>query len=331
MRFADAVLASATGLMTRSLGQEWGVVTDCEDPERRGRVRVRAAWHRPGQQTDWIERLGGGGNGYGESGGVPQAGELVALHFAQGNQHQPLYTQASWTPGGRGPLGSVPATLPPELETQPAHRPEDGKFKVWFWRSLAGFLLRVGEGLDWLTFRSPKGYALDLEHDVPVGGMDKDAAVTPSPYHRLRLTTPSGHTLLFHEHDPGDRNDVTLTHRSGMRVELKEKPLSQERTVTVALDGLTLEIRKKPGVAYLDLRDEAGQRVKLDAVATTLTLVSPGVVQVDAPSVLLGSAGDYRPVARLGDAVTASGTDSRSDTVTVTGTITSASAKVHSS
>lgn len=315
MRFSDLLREGMTELDASTSGSGWGVVTDNDDPKGQGRLRLRLPWHRLDQSSDWVPRLGGGGNNYGETGSVPQEGELVSLSYPRGNLHQPYWTRGVWTEGGKGPNGHVPVNLPPHLQkdaailSNPTHKPEKGRFKIWFWRSLAGFFLHVGEGLDWLHFRSPKGFDLKLEHDVPVNGKDKTAAQSNLPYHHLLLTTPTGHTLESTEWAANDQNELRMTHTAQMGVQLLEKPTSGSREVNVTLGTMSLRLKIAPGIQTVSLSDGAGEMFTLDALAhkawltagTEVNVTAP-TVNVVSPNVNLGGAGG-RPVARVGDMV----------------------------
>lgn len=304
---ADFLHEESSYGQTTTAGNEWGVVTDNEDPDQMGRVRVRMSWHRKDQQSDWIPRQGGGGGNYGETGSIPQEGELVSICYTRGNLHQPHWTPSHWTKGGSGPRGNVPASLPPhltpgsELFSVPTHKPQAGKFKIWFWRSLSGFFLHIGEGLDWLHFKTPKGFDLKLEHDVEVGGKAKTAAHANLPYHHLKLTTPTGHSIETTEWTPGDLSQFQIDHSGGMRVELTQHPQTGQKDIKVTLGGLQLWLRDAPGTRFAQLSDGAGETLKLDAVNHISSLTASGVITIDAPSILLAGGGP--PVARVGDLI----------------------------
>jgi hypothetical protein len=103
-----------THLDPRLLGAHLGSVTDRDDPEGLGRVRVRipglvepeSAWAWP------LGTVGGGGDGCGFF-AIPPVGANVVVWFAGGDVDVPLYAAAAWpSPDGR-------SEVPPEGQAGP--------------------------------------------------------------------------------------------------------------------------------------------------------------------------------------------------------------------
>ncbi|MCD0156007.1 hypothetical protein [Deinococcus sp. 6GRE01] len=125
---------------------------------------------------------------------------------------------------------------------------------------------------------------------------------------------------------------IRVTDAAGQSVELWAQE-GQERIRATDRAGQTLLLDATKGAERVTLTDKAGQGLTLDPVGLTVTLKSTGTlninatntVNVTAPTVRLNGAA---AVARVGDSVQVSGVDSRGDTFTANGTITSGSPTV---
>ncbi len=101
---------------TRLLGMYLGYVTQREDPEQLGRVRVCI----PGvlePESAWAWPLGTSGGGSRNRGlfAVPEKGAEVAVFFNQGNVDAPHYLAAQWgKPGGESELPEEAQKTPPD-------------------------------------------------------------------------------------------------------------------------------------------------------------------------------------------------------------------------
>jgi uncharacterized protein involved in type VI secretion and phage assembly len=100
---------------TRLLGMYLGYVTERDDPEQLGRVRVCI----PGvlePASAWAWPLGTGGGGSKNRGlfAVPEQGAEVAVFFNQGNVDAPHYLAAHWgKPGGESEVPEEARSTPP--------------------------------------------------------------------------------------------------------------------------------------------------------------------------------------------------------------------------
>ncbi len=101
----------------RRFGLHIGYVTDREDPERLGRVRVCI----PGliePESAWAFPLGGAGGGSKDTGffAVPEIDAEVGVFFNQGDVHAPpYYLAAHWgKPGGKSEVPEEAQAFPPD-------------------------------------------------------------------------------------------------------------------------------------------------------------------------------------------------------------------------
>ncbi len=101
---------------TRLLGMYLGYVTQRDDPEQLGRVRVCI----PGvlePESAWAWPLGTSGGGSKNRGlfAVPEKGAEVAVFFNQGNADAPHYLAAHWgKPGGETEVPEEARKTPPD-------------------------------------------------------------------------------------------------------------------------------------------------------------------------------------------------------------------------
>jgi hypothetical protein len=101
---------------SRLLGMYLGYVTQRDDPEQLGRVRVCI----PGvlePESAWAWPLGTSGGGSRNRGlfAVPEQGAEVAVFFNQGNVDAPHYLAAHWgKPGGESELAEEARKTPPD-------------------------------------------------------------------------------------------------------------------------------------------------------------------------------------------------------------------------
>jgi len=101
---------------TRLLGMYVGYVTNRDDPERLGRVRVCI----PGvlePESAWAWPLGTGGGGSKDCGlfAVPEEGAEVAVFFNQGDVDAPYYLAGNWgRPNGESEVPEEAQVSPPD-------------------------------------------------------------------------------------------------------------------------------------------------------------------------------------------------------------------------
>jgi hypothetical protein len=90
----------------------WGIVTNNNDPEKRGRVKANIVGFSQSEST-WIEQVGapgGGGNSRGMW-AIPQEGSTILVGFILGDIDSPYYLPGPWptdlAPGNNDPKNLV--------------------------------------------------------------------------------------------------------------------------------------------------------------------------------------------------------------------------------
>lgn len=73
-----------------------GIVTDSQDPQNQGRVKVKYPWLDDSQASDWVRvamPMAGGGRGFQF---VPEVGDEVVVCFQHGDMHMAVIVGALW-------------------------------------------------------------------------------------------------------------------------------------------------------------------------------------------------------------------------------------------
>lgn len=100
----DAVVRLSQAVAERRFGKFRGIVTDNQDPDKRGRVRVRVPAVLGDQESDWALPCFpyGGGASYGWF-MVPKNDAQVWVEFEEGDINRPIWTGVFWQDGGDVP------------------------------------------------------------------------------------------------------------------------------------------------------------------------------------------------------------------------------------
>ncbi|WP_327368812.1 VgrG-related protein [Streptomyces sp. NBC_01217] len=244
----------------RCAGLVNGTVTDTQDPEGSGRVKVRFPWLSDEYASDWARTAQSGGTSGGEA-FIPEVGDEVLVGFEHGHLDRPyvlagLYNgkdRPSQGSGGAGsassggaPAGGAPATGSSSRTSGP-QAPGDGLVDPTTGavnrRSLAS---RSGNQLELLDgANGPQGVRLltgdgklkiDLDRRGTVIVINSDGSVTIEAKQQVSIRAVHGVAL-----DGGQGtlelsgDSVTLTSRSGVRVDggTGEVKLSTGGTVDV--------------------------------------------------------------------------------------------------
>ncbi|HEU0013465.1 MAG TPA: phage baseplate assembly protein V [Longimicrobium sp.] len=106
-QFLDLVLPPQGSAAARPCGVVTAVVTNNQDPEKLGRVRLRYPWLSDEQESDWA-RVGMPAAGPGRGLWLPpEVGDEVLVVFAQGDQRFPYVVGALWNQNAPPPEASA--------------------------------------------------------------------------------------------------------------------------------------------------------------------------------------------------------------------------------
>ncbi|TRV80681.1 VgrG-related protein [Streptomyces sp. 130] len=210
----------ASGSGPRWAGLVSGTVTDTQDPEGSGRVKVRFPWLSDEYASDWARTAQSGGTGGGEA-FIPEVGDEVLVGFEQGHLDRPyvlagLYNGKDRPGGGAGGAGAPDAPGGGDLVD-----PTTGAVNRRAFASRSGNqleLLDAADGPQGVRLRTGDGkLTIDLDRRGTAVVISSDGSVTIEAKEQVSVTAAKGVCL-----DAGrgelklTGESVTLTSRDGL-------------------------------------------------------------------------------------------------------------------
>ncbi|MFB8212062.1 VgrG-related protein [Streptomyces sp. NPDC056010] len=272
--------AGASGSGPRWAGLVSGTVTDTQDPEGSGRVKVRFPWLSEEYASDWARTAQSGGTGGGEA-FIPEVGDEVLVGFEQGHLDRPYVLAGLYNgkdrPGGGGGGGGTPGAsgAPGTPGASDAGGgdlvdPTTGAVNRRAFASKSGNqleLLDAANGPQGVRLRTGDGkLTIDLDRRGTAVVINSDGSVTIEAKEQVSVTAAKGVSL-----DAG-RGELTLT---GESVTLTSRN-------GVALNGGTGKVALSTDGAV----EVHGGQVTVDGSRRT-DLKSGGSVSVNAPMIQL--------------------------------------------
>ncbi|NEC69814.1 VgrG-related protein [Streptomyces sp. SID9727] len=206
--------SGASGSGPRWSGLVSGTVTDTQDPEGSGRVKVRFPWLSDEYASDWARTAQSGGTGGGEA-FIPEVGDEVLVGFEQGHLDRP-YVLAGLYNGKDRPGGSAPGASgtpgAPDAAGGDLVDPTTGAVNRRAFASKSGNqleLLDAANGPQGVRLRTGDGkLTIDLDRRGTAVVINSDGSVTIDAKEQVSVTAAKGVSL-----DAG-RGDLTLTGES---------------------------------------------------------------------------------------------------------------------
>lgn len=275
--------SGGSGAGGRCAGLVSGTVTDTQDPEGSGRVKVRFPWLSDEYASDWARTAQSGGTGGGEA-FIPEVGDEVLVGFEHGHLDRPYVLAGLYNgqdrPGGgggagaAGPAGSgaagAGAGAPGGGTGGELVDPTSGAVNRRAFASRSGNqleLLEAANGPQGVRLRTGDGkLTIDLDRKGTAIVINSDGSVTIEAKERVSIRAADGVAL-----DAGSGalelagDSVTLTSRSG-----------------VAVDGGNGKVALSSG-GSVEVR---GGQVTVDGTRRT-DIRSGGPVSVNAPMIKL--------------------------------------------
>ncbi|MEU9204964.1 VgrG-related protein [Streptomyces sp. NPDC048332] len=252
----------------RCSGLVSGTVTDTQDPEGSGRVKVRFPWLSDEYASDWARTAQSGGTGGGEA-FIPEVGDEVLVGFEHGHLDRP-YVLAGLYNGKDRPGGGAPAPGGTPAEGGDLVDPTTGAVNRRAFASKSGNqleLLDAADGPQGVRLRTGDGkLTIDLDRRGTAVVINSDGSVTIEAKEQVSVKAAKGVAL-----DAGrgalelTGDSVTVTSRSG-----------------VALDGGNGGVALSTGGAV----EVRGGQVTVEGTQRT-DVRSGGSVAVDAPMITL--------------------------------------------
>ncbi|MCX4675626.1 VgrG-related protein [Streptomyces sp. NBC_01433] len=218
---------------SRCAGLVSGTVTDTQDPEGSGRVKVRFPWLSDEYASDWARTAQSGGTGGGEA-FIPEVGDEVLVGFEHGHLDRPYVLAGLYNGkdrpggGGSGASGSdAPGGAPSGSGTGGGGElvdPTSGAVNRRAFASKSGNqleLLDAANGPQGVRLRTGDGkLTIDLDRKGTAIVINSDGSVTIEAEEQVSITAAKGVAL-----DAGRGalelagDSVTLTSRSGVSVD----------------------------------------------------------------------------------------------------------------
>ncbi|MFI7361550.1 VgrG-related protein [Streptomyces sp. NPDC050149] len=263
--------AAASGGGGRCAGLVSGTVTDTQDPEGSGRVKVRFPWLSDEYASDWARTAQSGGTGGGEA-FIPEVGDEVLVGFEHGHLDRPYVLAGLYNgkdrPGGGG--GGAPAAGGTPADGGDLVDPTTGAVNRRAFASKSGNqleLLDAANGPQGVRLRTGDGkLTIDLDRRGTAVVINSDGSVTIEAKEQVSVKAARGVAL-----DAGSGaleltgDSVTVTSRSG-----------------VALDGGNGKVALSTGGAV----EVQGGQVTVNGTQRT-DVKSGGSVAVNAPMITL--------------------------------------------
>ncbi|MFE6766909.1 VgrG-related protein [Streptomyces sp. NPDC057689] len=261
--------SGAAGGGPRWSGLVSGTVTDTQDPEGSGRVKVRFPWLSEEYASDWARTAQSGGTGGGEA-FIPEVGDEVLVGFEQGHLDRPYVLAGLYNGKDRPGGGGAGASTPEAPGGGDLVDPTTGAVNRRAFASRSGNqleLLDAANGPQGVRLRTGDGkLTIDLDRRGTAVVINSDGSVTIEAKERVSVTAAKGVAL-----DAGrgeltlTGESVTLTSRNGVALN------GGNGKVALSTDG-TVEVH--------------GGQVTLDGTRRT-DVKSGGSVSVNAPMIQL--------------------------------------------
>jgi phage protein D len=232
------------------------IVTDTNDPEQLGRVKLKYPWMDDGQESWWarIASVGGGG----ESGliAVPHVDDEVLVAFEQGDFNRPYVLGGLWNAKDKPPPDSIGA-------------PQGEIPMVRAWRSRTGHYINMFDNADnKVEIATAGGHTITLD--------DKNKEIV--------VTSPGGMSLTVDD----NAKSVTLKSAGDVTIESKGN-MSLNSTGDMKLNAtknMTLEAKLNMTVKGLQLAAEGKTKAELKGLTvsvngSTLTEIKGALVKIN--------------------------------------------------
>lgn len=210
----DAEIAAPQGSTGRQIGVAIGIVTNIEDPDNLGRVRVKFPWFSEDDESGWarVATLMAGK----ERGSLflPEVDDEVLVAFEHGDMRKPYVIGALW---------NGVDVLPPEFTN-------DGKNNVRFIKSRSGHLIKLDD-----TDGSEKIEVIDKSGKNSIVIDTKENTITITTDKDLVLKAPQGKISLTAK-EVELKSSAALTVEAGSEMNIKTSATLNVKGATVNIN-----------------------------------------------------------------------------------------------
>jgi uncharacterized protein involved in type VI secretion and phage assembly len=194
------------------------IVSNIQDPEKLGRIKVTFPWLSEESETDWVRVLSFYAGSETGAFFLPEVGDEVLVIFQKGNINAPYVIGSLWSSKAK----------PPESN-------DDGKNNIKIFKSRAGHTITFNDDTETqkakLEIKSGSGHTITLD-DAPGG-------------EKIEIKDKSGNNKISFD---ATQNSITI--ESSMKLDIKAPTINIEAQTALNLKGAMLKVESS-GIAEI--------------------------------------------------------------------------------
>jgi phage protein D len=208
-----------------------GVVSDCRDPEKQGRVRLKFPWLDDSYASDWARTVQPGAGGKGKGRGaviVPEVDDEVLVAFEQGSFQRPYVLGGLYNGVDTLPKGDV------ELVNSSAGSIDRRAFVSRTGHALE--MLESASGMQGIKIRTGDGKLfLDLDQKKTMITVHSDGTVTIEAKQGVTVDAGTGSLKLIGQ-------DVAITAKAGVKMDGGAGEVKVSSSSKVSVEGAMVSV-----------------------------------------------------------------------------------------
>ncbi|BBD70131.1 Rhs element Vgr protein [Nostoc commune NIES-4072] len=267
-----------------------GIVTDNNDPQKWGRVKVKFPTLTEDHQSNWARVVGAGAAGDRGFDCLPEINDEVLVAFEHGDIHRPYVIGGVWN-GKDAPPETVDKSV------------VDGKVRLRTFKTRLGHKLQFVEedkdssksGCYLETTKAHKFHMNDSDKFVETKTTDGHYVRLDDKDKKIEIKTKNGHQVLMDDMGKNIKIKTTGGHQimmddMGKKIEIKT-PNGQKITMSDTSNSINIEAVQKINI-------KAPMEIKLESGPSSIK-IAPGGIEMQTPAKISAQAGgmlDFKAV-----------------------------------